>query len=427
MKNYRKNKSSLSAQWDLVVSAMGAITPLGANVEETWNNYLAGASGIVSITDEWAKDLPVRIAGKVANTGLIGLNALETRRLDRCSQLALVAAREAWKNAQPYVQGVDSCRIAVVVGSGIGGLTSMEKEYGVLSSHGLSRVSPLKVPMLIANASAGQVAIDLGVHGGAHTPVSACASGAEALLIAKWLLEDDRADVVIAGGSEAPVNRLGIAGFAAMRALSTKGSHPSEASRPYAKDREGFVLAEGAGMLILQRSSDISKENSQHMSVLRAIGSSNDGVHMVTPEPEGRYAAEAIRDAFERADVNPDKISFIQGHATGTRLGDLAEANALRKAFGELIYSIPVTAPKGQLGHMLGASGSVETILAIKSLEQQVIPASINSDPYDDDVGLNIARTTEKNLSKQNNRGMRFALKNSFGFGGHNICLLIEG
>ena len=231
----------------------GDPVPLGDDADSTWSAVCAQQSGIQSIQEPWADDLNVRIAGRVAETAFAGLEPLLRRRSDRCAQLALLAGREAWAMAEPHRRGVDPTRIAVVLGTGIGGLATMHEQHSQLSEGGPSRVNPLTVPMLIPDAAAGQVAIDLDLQGGAHTPVSACASGAEALMLAQWLLQDDRADLVLAGGSEAPVNRLGLVGFSAMRALSLRNEAPEQASRPYGQERDGFVLSEGAGMLALMR------------------------------------------------------------------------------------------------------------------------------------------------------------------------------
>ncbi|MBM5801362.1 MAG: beta-ketoacyl-[acyl-carrier-protein] synthase family protein [Cyanobacteria bacterium K_DeepCast_35m_m2_023] len=418
----------------LAISGWGALTPLGFTAQETWNALLGRQSGIRALSESWASDLPCRIAGslneRAGESPFQSLEPLLQRRLDRSSQLALLAAREAWSQASQQLGNVDSNRIAVVIGTGIGGLASLERQHSNLLDAGPSRVTPLTVPMLIPNAAAGQIAIELGIHGGTHTPVSACASGAEALLIAQWLLQDDRADVVLAGGCEAPVNRLSLVGFSAMRALSTHNEAPEQASRPYGKDRDGFVLGEGAGVLVLQPARDVARIASP-LGWLLACGSSSDGHHMVAPEPEGIQASRAIRDALRRAEISAADLSFVQGHATGTPLGDLAEARALRRALGPALDSLPVTAPKSQLGHLLGAAGAVETILALQALRAGKVPASLNAKPVDPEVNLNVVQDP---LSLGNNLGQpsstastseRLALKNAFGFGGHNISLVL--
>jgi 3-oxoacyl-[acyl-carrier-protein] synthase II len=407
----------------LAVTGWGCITPLGASVDATWQATLAGHSGITTVSESWAADLPARIAGRVQEDLNASLEPLLQRRLDRSAQLALLAARQAWGHARPQSSGIEPRRVAVVIGTGIGGLATLERQHTNLLQSGPGRVNPLTVPMLIPNAAAGQIAIDLGLHGGAHTPVSACAAGAEALLLAQWLLQDDRADLVLAGGSEAPVNRLGLVGFAAMRALSCRNEAPEQASRPYAKDRDGFVLSEGAGVLVLQRAADLSSSGPPPLGWLQACGSSSDGHHIVAPEPEGLQAGVAISDALRRAGLSADDLSFVQAHATGTPVGDLAEARALRRGLGKALDGLPVTAPKGQLGHLLGAAGAVETILALKALRHGTVPCSMNSSPLDPAIDLAVVQDSPHSLRSRG--GERYALKNAFGFGGHNISWIL--
>ena len=405
------------------VVGWGSINPLGVDADSTWNAVIAGRSGIQALQEPWIDDLPVRLAGCVPTGTLDSLPPLLRRRSDRCSQLALLAARQAWAMAGPVTQGLDPSRIAVVIGTGIGGLATMHEQHTQLSTGGPSRVNPLTVPMLIPDAAAGQIAIDLGVLGGAHTPVSACASGAEAMMLAQMLLNDDRADLVLAGGSEAPVNRLGIVGFSAMRALSTRNDTPDQASRPYGQGRDGFVLSEGAGVLALMRQSDTPE--GADLGWLLASGSSSDAHHIVAPEPQGLQASCAIEDALRRADVCPSDLCGVQAHATGTSLGDLAEARALRRSLGSAADDLPVYAPKGQLGHLLGGAGAVESILALQAMRHGIMPGSLNADPLDPEVML--AVTNQGPVSLPSKQGQRLLLKNAFGFGGHNISLVLAG
>ena len=405
------------------VVGWGSLSPLGIDPESTWQAMGQGASGIQALEDDWADDLAVQIAGRVSAQGLADLSPLLLRRADRCAQLALVAARQAWAMASAHAEGIDPHRIAVVLGTGIGGLATMHSQHTQLSQGGPERVNPLTVPMLIPDAAAGQVAIDLGLKGGAHTPVSACASGAEALMLAQMLLNDDRADLVLAGGAEAPVNRLGLVGFAAMRALSCRNDAPSLASRPYGADRDGFVLSEGAGMLALMRAEDTPANSA--LGWLLASGSSSDAHHIVAPEPQGLQASRAIDDALRRADISPADLCAVQAHATGTSLGDLAEARALRRSLGGAADHLPVCAPKGQLGHLLGGAGAVETILALQWLRDGIVPQSMNADPLDPEVELAVTTNGPVELSAK--PSARLLLKNAFGFGGHNISLVLAG
>ena len=405
------------------VVGWGSLNPLGADADSTWKAVIAGSSGIQTLQAGWTEDLPVRLAGCVPMGALDSLPPLLRRRSDRCAQLALVAARQAWAMASSITKGLDPSRIAVVIGTGIGGLATMHEQHTQLSAGGPSRVNPLTVPMLIPDAAAGQVAIELGLLGGAHTPVSACASGAEALMLGQMLLNDDRADLVLAGGSEAPVNRLGLVGFAAMRALSSRNDAPDQASRPYGLNRDGFVLSEGAGVMALMRQRDTPAE--ADLGWLLASGSSSDAHHIVAPEPQGMQASRAIDDALRRADVSPADLCGVQAHATGTSLGDLAEARALRRSLGSAADHLPVCAPKGQLGHLLGGAGAVETILALQALRHGVMPGSLNADPLDPEVEL--AVTNQGPVALSSDQGQRLLLKNAFGFGGHNISLVLAG
>ena len=399
----------------------GSVTPIGSNPCSTWEAALSGRSGIQALHDPWCSDLATRIAGRVDESAFASLEPILRRRADRCAQLALLAARQAWGMALERVPGVDPDRVAVVIGTGIGGLSTMHQQHIQLSEGGASRVNPLTVPMLIPDAPAGQVAIDLGLHGGAHAPVSACASGAEAMMLAQMLLNDDRADLVLAGGTEAPVNRLGLVGFSAMRALSSRNDAPEQASRPYSIDRDGFVLSEGAGVLAMMRDRDAPKGATLGWQL--ASGSSSDGHHIVAPEPQGIQASRAINDALRRADIHPEDLCAVQAHATGTSLGDLAEARAMHRSLRAVADSLPVYAPKGQLGHLLGAAGSVEAILGLQALSEGILPQSINADPLD--PGVDLAVTTSGPVKLQEHQSERFMLKNAFGFGGHNISLIL--
>ena len=400
----------------------GSVSPLGCDALSSWDAVLAARSGIRALTESWSDDLPVRLGGCVPDAATQSLEPLLLRRSDRCAQLGLLAAREAWAMAGDSIAGIDPARVAVVLGTGIGGLHTMHEQHNHLTTGGPTRVNPLTVPMLIPDAAAGQVAIDLGLHGGAHTPVSACASGAEAMMLAQMLLNDGRADLVLAGGTEAPVNRLGLVGFAAMRALSSRNDDPEQASRPYSRDRDGFVLSEGAGVLAMMREDDTPSGAALGWQL--ACGSSSDGHHIVAPEPHGTQASLAIEDALQRAGVEPSDICAVQAHATGTNLGDLAEARALRRSLGSAADHIPVFAPKGQLGHLLGAAGAVEAILGLQALREGTLPRSVNAAPLDPEVELAVTSQGPVVLSASGSE--RLMLKNAFGFGGHNISLVLS-
>ena len=400
----------------------GSVSPLGCDASSTWDGVLAGRSGISALRTDWSDDLPVRIAGCVPDAATQSLGPLLLRRSDRCAHLGVLAAREAWAMASKAISGVDPGRVAVVLGTGIGGLQTMHEQHNQLIDGGPTRVNPLWVPMVIPDAAAAQVTIDLGLRGGAHTPVSACASGAEALMLAQMLLNDGRVDLVLAGGTEAPVNRLGLVGFSAMRALSCRNDAPQQASRPYSKERDGFVLSEGAGVIAMMREGDTPTGAS--LGWLLACGSSSDGHHIVAPEPEGIYASRAIEDALHRAGIEASDLCAVQAHATGTKLGDLAEARSLRRSLGPAADHIPVYAPKGQLGHLLGAAGAVETIISFQALQAGVLPKTINADPLDEEIDIAVTSTKMVKLRKTGSELLM--LKNAFGFGGHNISLAIS-
>jgi 3-oxoacyl-[acyl-carrier-protein] synthase II len=341
-------------------------------------------------------------------------------RLDRCSQFALLAARQAWSASGLGGHGIAADRMAVVIGTGIGGQSTFIQQYE-RNAAGARRVHPLAVAMAMPNAAAAQVAIELGAHGGAHAPVSACASGAEAIGWGQMLLAADQADVVVVGGAEAPIHLATLRGFAEMRALSCRHVDPAGACRPFAQDRDGFVLGEGAGVLVLERLSDAQARHAPIEGLLLGVGMTSDAHHLAMPQPEGLHAAEAIRKALRVAEVGPEDLSMVSAHATGTTLGDIAEARALRLVLGAATDQVWVTAPKAGLGHLLGAAGAVESILTLKALQKAVVPRSLNADPPDPEISLRIARNGNEPLSPQ---GRRLALKNSFGFGGHNVSLL---
>ena len=298
----------------------------------------------------------------------------------------------------------------------------MHEQHTQLIKGGPTRVNPLWVPMVIPDAAAAQVAIDLSLHGGAHTPVSACASGAEALMLGQMLLNDGRVDLVLAGGTEAPVNRLGIVGFSAMRALSSRNEEPTQASRPYSKYRDGFVLSEGAGVMAMMREEDTPSDAA--LGWQHACGSSSDGHHIVAPDPHGTQASRAIEDALHRAGIAPGDLCAVQAHATGTQLGDLAEARSLRRSLRNAADHIPVFAPKGQLGHLLGAAGAVEAIIGIQALRKGIIPQTINADPVDPEMEILV--TSKQSIKLEPSTKDQFILKNSFGFGGHNISIVFS-
>jgi 3-oxoacyl-[acyl-carrier-protein] synthase II len=406
----------------VVVTGLGATTPVGGDVRSTWDALLAGRSGVRRLDTDWAADLPVQIAAPVAVEPTDVLDRVEARTLDRAQQLALVAAREAWADAG-FGDGttVEPERLAVAVASGIGGVLTLLAQYDVLRERGARRVSPHTVPMLMPNGPAATVGLELTARAGVHAPVSACASGAEAIALALDLLRAGRADVVVAGGTEAAIHPLPIAGFAAMRALSTRGGDPQEASRPYDKSRDGFVLGEGAAVLVLETEEHARTRGATVLAEFAGAGMSADAYHVAAPEPTGAGAARALSLAMRDAHLTPEDIAHVNAHATSTPLGDVAEAAALRTALGEAAGRVCVTATKSCTGHLLGAAGALEAAVTVLSLQHRLVPPTRNLDDPDDEVGLDVVRMSPRELPAAS-----AALSNSFGFGGHNVTLAFK-
>ena len=410
----------------VVVTGIGATTPLGGTAESTWQRLLAGDSGITQLTDDWAADLSVQIAGVAAVDPAEGLDRVQARRWDRSQQLAVVSAREAWSDAGLSVDAetgnIDPERLAVAFASGIGGIHTLLASHDTLAERGPSRISPLAVTMLMPNGPAAAVGLELGAQAGVHTPVSACASGAESISLGLDLIHLGRADVVVCGGTEAGVLPLTIAGFAAMRALSTRNDEPEAASRPYDKGRDGFVLGEGAGALVLERRSHAIARGATIYAEVAGAGVTSDAFHVAAPDPEGRGASRAVTAALAAAGAAPEDVVHINAHATSTPVGDVAEATALRKSLGTATDSIAVSATKAATGHLLGAAGAVEAVFSVLALQNNIAPPTRNLDSQDDEINLNVVRVEGRPID-----GSGIALSTSFGFGGHNVALAFRG
>lgn len=404
---------------DVLVTGLGATTPVGGDVASTWDALVDGRSGIGPLRADWLDrfDLPVRIAAQLAVEPTEKLERVQARRLDRCEQVALVAAREAWADAgmpaEP-VQAVDPQRLAVVVGTGIGGALTLLHQDDLLEQYGIRKVSPLTIPMLMPNGPAAHVGLAFGALGGVHAPVSACASGAEALALAWRMLRADEVDVVIAGGAEASICPLPLAGFAQMRAMSTRNDEPERASRPFDVERDGFVLGEGAGILVLERAEFALARGARAYARLAGIGLSSDAHHITAPDPEGTGAARAITSALRTAGIDPADVGHVNAHATATVVGDVAEAAAIRTAVGE--HAV-VTAPKSALGHLLGAAGAVEALATVLAIRDELVPPTLNLERLDPAVRLDVATGTARKVR------LSAAVNDSFGFGGHNVAL----
>jgi 3-oxoacyl-[acyl-carrier-protein] synthase II len=403
---------------EVVVTGLGATTPLGGDVASTWEAVLAGRSGVRRVDEDFdfidKYDLPVKIAAplKVAPTEVIP--RVQARRLDRCEQVALVAAREAWEHAGS--PEVDPERLAVVVATGIGGALTLLAQDDLLETGGLRKVSPLTVPMLMPNGPAAWVGLEFKAQGGVHAPVSACASGAEALAWALRLLRAGEVDVVIAGGAEACITGITVAGFVQARTLSQRNDEPERASRPFDVDRDGFVLGEGAGIMVLERAEFAAARGATVHGRIAGAGITSDAYHITGPEPEGVGQSQAIRKAVESAGLSPKDVGHVNCHATSTVAGDVGETRAVRKALGDHVV---LTAPKSQLGHTVGAAGAIESIITLLSVKEGIIPATLNLENLDPGIELDVVSGEPRKVDLQ------AAVCDSFGFGGHNAAIAI--
>lgn len=406
-------------QDSVVVTGLGATTPLGGDVASTWSAMLAGTSGVRPITEKWAQSLPVRIAAPAAADPVAVVGRVQARRMDRCEQFALVAAREAWADAG--APEVDPFRLGVAVTSGIGGIGSTLTAYDTLNDKGWTRISPYTVPMLMPNGAAGWISIEFKARAGAHALVSACASGAESIGYGIEMIRSGRADVVIAGGTEAAIMALNIGAFAAMRAMSTRNDDPDHASRPFDKGRDGFVLGEGAGIMILESREHALARGARIYAVAAGAGYSSDAYHISHGLPDGSGVRFAIDAAVKDAGITPDQIVHINAHATSTPEGDPMEAIAIAAALGDAASGVVVSATKSMTGHLLGGAGAIESVAAIKALADRVAPPTINLEDLDETVTVDIA-TKARSLAPRTDAPMA-VLNNAFGFGGHNVTL----
>ena len=407
-------------QPSVVVTGLGATTPLGGDVASTWESLLAGRSGARKLPADWTEvPLPVQIAAPAAVDPATVLDRVQARRLDRCEQLAIVAAREAWAHAGS--PEVDPDRLAVVVSSGIGGVASTIAAYDTMNDKGWQRLSPYTVPMLMPNGAAGWIAIELNARAEVHTTVSACASGAEAIGYGIDMIRAGRADVVLAGGTEAAIIPLNVAAFAAMRALSTRNDEPERASRPFDKGRDGFLLGEGAGIVVVESAEHAARRGASVHAIAAGFGYSSDAHHIAQPDPEGTGLVKAMQRALADSGVAAEQIVHVNAHATSTPAGDVVEGQAIARALGDAAGGVVVSATKSMTGHLLGGAGAVESVATILALRDHVAPPTINLDDPDDEAGIDIA-TEPRKLAPHTSAPMA-ALNNSFGFGGANVAL----
>ena len=404
----------------VVVTGLGATTPLGGDVPSTWDALLAGKSGVRALTEEWALDASVQFAARVAVEPSEVMERVEMRRLDRSEQFALIAAREAWKDAGS--PDVDKTRLGVVIASGIGGVITLLDQYDILKTKGARSVSPHTVPMLMPNGPSANVGLELQAKAGVHTPVSACASGAEAIGYAMEMIRTGRADIVVTGGVEAAIHALPMAGFASMKALSTRNDDPAKASRPYDKDRDGFVLGEGGGVIVIESLEHAQARGAKIYAELAGQGLTSDGYHIAAPDPEGAGVARAVEFALKDSGVALSEVVHLNAHATSTPAGDVAEAHALGVALGADIAHVAVSATKSMTGHLLGGAGAIESIFCILALHHRMAPPTINIENLDEAVTIDVVRDTPRPLPA----GPIAAINDSFGFGGHNVVLIFK-
>ncbi|MFE2034191.1 beta-ketoacyl-ACP synthase II [Streptomyces scopuliridis] len=411
----------------VVVTGIGATTPLGGDSATTWEGLLAGRSGVRPLEGERFAQLPVRIAAVAAVDPGDVLPRPLARKLDRSAQFALIAAREAWADAGYTARAgedpsVDADRLGTVIASGIGGVTTLLDQYDVLKERGERRVSPHTVPMLMPNSPSANVSLEVGARAGVHTPVSACASGAEAVGYAVEMIRTGRADVVVAGGTEAAIHPLPIAAFANMMAMSKNNDEPTRASRPYDKGRDGFVLGEGAGVIVLESAEHAAKRGARVYCELLGQGLSSDAHHIAQPEPTGRGIAKAMENLLDRTDLKPAEVMHLNAHATSTPQGDVAEIKALRQVLGDDLDHVAVSATKSMTGHLLGGAGGIETVATVLALYHRKAPPTINVDDLDEEVVADIVVDGPRDLPS----GTIAAINNSFGFGGHNVVLALR-
>ena len=412
----------MSSARRVVITGLGATTPLGGSFADTWDGLLAGRSGMRTMDFPWVEEfeMPAKFAALLHTSPEEVLSKVECRRMDPSTQYAMVAAKDAWADAG--APDVDPIRFGVAIGTGMGGLHTLLGQWDILREKGVRRVFPLAVPMLMPNSPSGTVSLNFGARAGAHTTVSACASGAESMGTAYEMIRAGRADIAIAGGTEAAIHPICFAGFCQMQALSTRNDDPTHASRPYDTSRDGFVMGEGAGVLVLESEEHAKARGARIYAEFGGIGMSADAHHITAPEPEGAGASRAMVEAVERAGLTPADIIHVNAHATSTPVGDVAEANAIRRAFGDAADGMAVSGTKSMTGHLLGAAGALEGVITAKSIAERIAPPTINIVDFDPAISLDVVRDTPRDLPA----GDIAALNNSFGFGGHNVALVLK-
>ena len=409
-----------------VITGLGATTPLGGDLATTWSNMLAGKSGVRRITEEWAEELPVKIAAYVAQDPSEVIDRVKARRLDRSTQLALIAAQEAWQDAgldwdADEGSQVDSRRLIVSLASGIGGLHSLLNNWDAHRDKGYRRVSPFTIPMLMANAPAANVGLQVHAKAGVHTPVSACASSNEAIALALDQLRLGRADIAVVGGTEATIHPLPIAAFGQMQALSRRNDDPEGASRPWDKGRDGFVMGEGSAVMIIETLDHAKARGATIYGTLAGAGITADSHDIVQPDPSGEGQYGAMTKAIEDAGLTASDIVHVNAHGTSTPQGDVTEAGSIRYGLGSAVDGCVVTSTKSMTGHLLGGAGALETIATVLALHDRMVPPTINLNDPEPDLGIDIAANVARPLGE----GDLAAVNNSFGFGGANVAVAV--
>ncbi len=407
----------------VVVTGVGVATSLGCNVPEFWDSLCAGKSGVGNIERFDCSDYKVRFGGEVRNYDVcdhVDIAPKDVKRLDRFVQFGFGAASRAIvQSGIDFSQG-DPFRHGVLVGSGIGGLNEIETQHNTLFDRGPNRVSPFMIPKLMVNAASGNISVHWGLKGPNSAVATACASATNAIGDAFRLIQYDHADVMITGGSEAAISPMGLSGFARMSALSTRNDAPEQASRPWDKDRDGFVMAEGAGCMVIEELEYAKARGANILAEILGYGMSADGTHMTAPDPEGRGAARAMSQSLKDAKLNPESIDYINAHGTSTPLGDKAETLAIKTVYGSHAKGVAVSSTKSQIGHLLGASGGVEFVVCVQTLLSQTVAPTINLDNPDEDCDLDYVPHEARQMT------VKTIMKNSFGFGGHNACLVLR-
>ena len=404
----------------IVVTGLGCVSPVGNDLKTTWENLLKGTSGIDTIKSFDVSEFDTKIGAEVKNFEIDFIHPREKRKMDKFVQFALKATDEAIKDSRLEIEKEDKEKVGVIIGAGIGGLRVIEKQHEILLKSGPNRVSPFLIPMLIPDMAAGQVAIYYGLKGVNFATVSACASGAHALGSAICFMRESNYDIIIAGGTESCITPLGLAGFCSMKALSTRNDQPQKASRPFDKERDGFIMGEGAGIVVLETEEHAKKRGAKIYAEFAGYGMSCDAYHMTAPDPSGEGAYLAMKHALINSKISPEEVDYINAHGTSTKLNDKSETVGIKKTFGERAYKIPVSSIKSMVGHLLGAAGGVEFVITCMTVKENIIPPTINYEYPDPECDLNYV--PNKAIEKE----VKVALSNSFGFGGHNITLVVK-